>query len=92
MSDLTDTFLDPAENNQGEPVWSPDGTQIAFDNDSNDPARQGVYLMNADAIDDLVVRSRPHSVPIGPTRVTPSFASAQVGLVVPTGFEPVSPP
>ena len=48
ITDLTSTYLDPAENNQGEPVWSPDSTQIAFDNDSNDPSMQGVYLMNSD--------------------------------------------
>jgi Tol biopolymer transport system component len=48
VTDLTSTYVDPAENNQGEPVWSPDSTQIAFDNDSNDPSAQGIYLMNAD--------------------------------------------
>jgi Tol biopolymer transport system component len=48
VTDLTSTYLDPAENNQGGPVWSPDSTQIAFSNDSNDPSTQGVYLMSAD--------------------------------------------
>jgi Tol biopolymer transport system component len=48
VTDLTSTYLDPAENNQGGPVWSPDSRQIAFWNDSNDPSAQGVYLMNAD--------------------------------------------
>jgi Tol biopolymer transport system component len=48
IRDLTSTYLDPAENNQGKPVWSPDSTQIAFDNDSNDPSTQGIYLMNSD--------------------------------------------
>jgi Tol biopolymer transport system component len=48
VTDLTTTYLDPAENNQGGPVWSPDSTQIAFSNDSNDPSTQGVYLMRAD--------------------------------------------
>jgi Tol biopolymer transport system component len=51
ITDLTSTYLDPAENNQGEPVWSPDSTQIAFDNDSNDPSMQGIYLMNSDGTD-----------------------------------------
>jgi Tol biopolymer transport system component len=46
VTDLTSTYLDPAENNQGGPVWSPDGTQIAFWNDSND-ASAGIYLMNS---------------------------------------------
>ena len=48
VTDLTSTYLDPAENNQGGPVWSPDSRQIAFWNDTNDPSAQGVYLMNAD--------------------------------------------
>jgi Tol biopolymer transport system component len=48
VTDLTSRYLDPVENNQGLPVWSPDSTQIAFDNDSNDPSMQGTYLMNAD--------------------------------------------
>jgi Tol biopolymer transport system component len=48
VTDLTSMYLDPVENNQGEPVWSPDGTKIAFDNDSNDPSMQGIYLMNID--------------------------------------------
>jgi Tol biopolymer transport system component len=47
VTDLTSAFLDPVENNQGEPIWSPDSTQIVFDNDSNDPSMQGIYLMNA---------------------------------------------
>lgn len=51
VTDLTSTYLDPAENNQGGPVWSPDSRQIAFWNDSNDPSAQGVYLMNADGRD-----------------------------------------
>ena len=51
VADLTSTYLDPIENNQGLPVWSPDSTQIAFDNDSNDPSMQGTYLMNADGTD-----------------------------------------
>jgi TolB protein len=51
VTDLTSTYLDPAENNQGGPIWSPDSTQIAFWNDSNDPSAQGVYLMNADGTD-----------------------------------------
>jgi Tol biopolymer transport system component len=48
VTDLTSTYLDPAESSQGGPVWSPDGTLIAFSNYSNDPSTQGVYLMNAD--------------------------------------------
>jgi Tol biopolymer transport system component len=48
VTDLTTTYLDPVENNQGEPVWSPDGRQIAFDNDSDDRSTQGLYVMNAD--------------------------------------------
>jgi Tol biopolymer transport system component len=48
VSDLTSTYLDPVENNQGGPVWSPDSARIAFWNDSNDPSTQGIYLMNAD--------------------------------------------
>jgi Tol biopolymer transport system component len=48
VTDLTSTYLDPAENNQGGPVWSPDSSQIAFWNDSNDPSAQGIYLMNSD--------------------------------------------
>ena len=51
VTDLTSTYLDPVENNQGLPVWSPDSTQIAFDNYSNDPSMQGTYLMNADGTD-----------------------------------------
>jgi Tol biopolymer transport system component len=51
VTDLTSTYLDPAENNQGQPVWSPDSRTIAFDNDSNDPSTQGLYLMNADGSD-----------------------------------------
>jgi TolB protein len=51
LSDLTSTYLDPNENNQGEPVWSPDSTQIAFDNDSEDASTGGIYLMNADGTD-----------------------------------------
>lgn len=51
VTDLTSTYLDPAENNQGDPVWSPDSTQIAFDNDSDDPSMQGIYLMNSDGTD-----------------------------------------
>jgi len=38
-------FAGEGENTQGEPRWSPDGTVLAFTNDSNDPARQGLYLM-----------------------------------------------
>jgi TolB protein len=48
VTDHTSTYLDPVENNQAEPVWSPDSTKIAFDNDSNDPSMQGIYLMNGD--------------------------------------------
>jgi Tol biopolymer transport system component len=48
VTDLTSTYLDPAESSQGGPVWSPDGTLIAFSNYSNDPSTQGVYLLNAD--------------------------------------------
>ena len=51
VTDLTSTYLDPVENNQGLPVWSPDSTQIAFDNGSNDPSMQGTYLMKADGTD-----------------------------------------
>ena len=28
MTDLTSTYLDPAENNQGGPVWSPDNRAV----------------------------------------------------------------
>jgi hypothetical protein len=46
MRPLTaDLFAGEGENNQGEPRWSPDGTLLAFTNDSNDRARQGLYLM-----------------------------------------------
>ncbi len=39
VTELTSMYLEPVENNQGEPVWSPDGTTIAFDNYSNDSVR-----------------------------------------------------
>ena len=51
VTDLTSTYLDPVENNQGEPRWAPDSSHIAFDNDSNDPSMQGIYLMKADGTD-----------------------------------------
>ncbi len=46
MRPLTaDLFAGEGENNQGDPRWSPDGTLLAFTNDSNDAARRGIYVM-----------------------------------------------
>jgi TolB protein len=35
----------------GSPAWSPDGTRIAFNADSNKDGKRGVYVMNADGLD-----------------------------------------
>lgn len=32
----------------GQPVWSPDGTEIAFVSNEGDPVAHGVYIMNSD--------------------------------------------
>lgn len=39
-----DLFAGEGENNQSNPQWSPDGSLIAFENDSNDVRLQGIYV------------------------------------------------
>jgi WD40-like Beta Propeller Repeat len=81
VTDLTSRYLDPVENNQGLPVWSPDGTQIAFDNDSNDPSMQGTYLMNADGYTSTSSpwwRSRKRSFPTSVCHATTGKGSKRL--------------
>ncbi|MDP9302861.1 MAG: hypothetical protein M3P43_18500, partial [Actinomycetota bacterium] len=49
VTDLTTSQQDVRSgNSQTSPSWSPDGTQIVFNNYSRDPASSGIYMMNAD--------------------------------------------
>lgn len=59
--------LTPVPGYQGDPAWSPDGSQIAYNSGAYESATWGIWIMSADG-------SNPHFVPNTKGGVQPSWS------------------